>query len=85
MSAAITLGTRPLSPVIIAELRYACDLLRRAQKAIDQEFAVLRAAGVQIEAAADWVTMDLQNMAVQCHLLAVGVHQSIATCPGRAA
>ncbi|MYM96252.1 hypothetical protein [Duganella vulcania] len=62
------------SPVIIQELKYAAQLLMRADAAIAKEFAVLRAGGVDIAwiitqaLSAQLVTyaVDLQLLAVQC-------------------
>lgn len=90
MTAAIAMGqpARIPTPVVIEELHYAASLLQRCQRAIDKEFAVLRAAGVVINLGADLVTIELLNMAVQCHMLAVAgqlARQSMDTCPRGAA
>ena len=90
MTVATLPAARHLTPVIITEMEYASDLLRRAEAAITKEFAVLRAGGVQIDhTAASRLSFDLVSMAVQLHMLALQATEmrramSMGTCPGGA-
>ena len=74
------------TPVVIQELEYASDLLRRAETSITKEFDVLRAAGVKIDfLAASALSFTLVSMAVQCHMLALQAttqRAALGTVPG---
>jgi hypothetical protein len=78
MTAPIVLGTPP-TPVVITELEYASDLLRRAERSISREFDVLRGAGVKIDGlASSALCFTLMSMAVQCHMLALDARSARA-------
>lgn len=86
MIAPITLANTP-TPVVITELEYASDLLRRAEASISREFDVLRGAGVKIDGIATTaLCFTLVSMAVQCHMLARDARaaratMAMGTCP----
>lgn len=73
------LPKRGTTLVVVQELEFACDLLRRAQEAIDKEFRVLRGAGIVIDFGAERVTGDLLNLAFDCYILAARARASMDT------